>query len=404
MNGKQKLKTFMTIIITVLVTFSVTILWAYGGTGNIKSSSSLLGNAFQSDKLATKVELIRQKIKSEFIGEVDEDELIEWAIKGYVAGLEDKYSEYFTPEEMEEYYADTIGEYVGIGVYITLDSEKNEIVIYDTIEGSPAREVGLKAGDVLVEVDNETCNGDDYDTITDKIKGKIGTKVKIKVLRTNENNKQEKLEFEIERRNVEIKRVTSRMLDNNIGYIYISSFDGTKVSDQFEAEYDKLVSQGAKSLIVDVRSNGGGIVDEALEIADLMTNRNEVLLIESDKDGNEKETKSKRDKKITMNSILLVNEFSASASEILAGIVKDSVTNMKIVGKTTYGKGVIQALYQLTDGSGLKITTEKYYTPKHNEINNHGIEPDVVVDDYNFTGIIDLENDTQLKKAIEMLK
>ena len=403
MKRKQNFKILMTIIITAIITFSVTMLWVYGGTGNMKSSS-LLGNAFKSDKLSTKLDLINEKINSEFIGEVNEDDLIEGAVKGYVQGLEDKYSEYFTKEEMEEYYSDTIGEYVGIGVYITLDTEQNEIVIYDTIENSPARAAGLKTGDILKAVDGVECNGDDYDTITDKIKGKIGTKVKIKILRKDQDNNEQTLEFEIERKNVEIIRVTSRMLDENIGYINISSFDGVKVSDQFEAEYDKLVEQGAKSLIIDIRSNSGGIVDEAVEIADLMTDKNELLLIESDKNGNEIKSVSKRDKKITMNCAILVNEFSASASEILAGIAKDIVSNVKIIGKKTFGKGIIQGLYQLSDGSGLKLTIEKYFTPKHNEINGKGIEPDIVVDDYDYAGILDLENDTQLKKAIEVLQ
>ncbi len=402
MKVKQNFKILMTIIITALITFLITTLWMYGGT-NEKSTSSLLGSAFKDDKISTKLELIKNKISEDFIGEIDEEELMEYAIKGYVAGLEDKYSEYYTPEEMDEYYSDTVGEYVGIGVYITLDTEKNAIVVYDTIENSPAREIGLKAGDVITEVDGVSCNGDDYDTITDKIKGKIGTKVNIKVKRTSEDNKEETLSFDVERKNIEIIRVTSQMLENNIGYIYISSFDGTKVSDQFESQYDKLVEQGAKSLIIDVRSNGGGIVDEALEIADLLTNKNETLLIESNKGNEEKTFKSTRDKKINMNVVLLTNEYSASASEILAGIVKDLVSNAKIVGEKTFGKGVIQTLYQLTDGSGLKLTTEQYFTPKHNEINGKGIEPDIVVDDYSFNGTLDEKNDTQLQKAIEIL-
>ena len=403
MKAKQKFKTFMTIIITAIVTFSVTMLWVYGGKGN-KKEYSLLAQAFKSDEFATKIDLIRQKIDSDYIGDIDEEELMEWAVKGYVAGLEDKYSEYFTPDEMEEYTSDTLGEYVGIGVYITLDTEKNAIVIYDTIENSPAREAGLKTDDEIIEVDGTKCNGDDYDTITDKIKGKIGTKVKIKIKRIDENNKEQILDFEIERKNVEIIRVTSRMLDDNIGYINISSFDGTKVSDQFENQYDELLSKGMKALIIDVRSNGGGIVDEAIEIADLLTDKDKVLLIEADKKGDEKETKSKRDKKITMKTVLLTNEYSASASEILAGIIKDIVDNATIVGEKTFGKGIIQSLYQLSDGSGLKLTTEKYYTPNHNEINGKGIEPDVLVEGYNYAGIIDLEKDTQLNKAIELLK
>lgn len=407
MKRKHNFRTIMTIIVTATITFAITLLWVYAGTGNIKSSNTILGDAFKSDKLTTKIDLIKEKINSDYIGEeIDENDLAEWAVKGYVAGLGDQYSEYYTPDEMEEYSSDTLGEYVGIGVYITLDSEKNAILVYDTIANSPARMVGLQKNDEIIEVDGVPCNGNDYDGITDKIKGKIGTKVKIKVKRTDENNISKEIEFEIERQNVELIRVTSQMLDNNIGYIYISSFDGTKVSDQFKSEYDKLVENGAKSLIIDVRSNGGGIVDEATEIGDLLTDKGKTLLIEKDKQGKETITTSKNDKKIKMNTILLINEFSASASEILAGICKEATDNVTLVGRTTYGKGVIQSLYRLSDGSGLKLTTEEYYTPERNEINNKGVTPDIEVESYQFNseGELDKENDIQLQKAIEVLK
>ena len=189
---------------------------------------------------------------------------------------------------------------------------------------------------------------------------------------------------------------------NLIGYIYISSFEGD-VSTQFENAYNDLKNQGITSLIIDVRNNGGGIVDESLDIAEMLTDKGQTLLIESDKNGEEEVIKSEKDKTITMPTVLLVNEYSASASEILAGILKEDVDNCTLIGNTTYGKGVIQTLYPLTDGSGIKITTNEYFTPNHNEINKIGIEPDIKVDDYLFTGILDLDNDIQLKRAIEEL-
>lgn len=396
MKKNQILRTIMTITLTAVITFSITSLCLYGNN-NIKNASVISG-ILQSDKLTTKINTIKSKIEKEYLRDYDENELTEWAVKGYVAGLNDIYSEYFTADEMAEYSADTLGEYVGIGVYITKNAETNQIVIYGTIKDSPAEKAGLQTNDILIEVDGKKVNGDNYSDITTKIKGKEGTKVKLKVQRGEEEK-----EFEITRKKVEIINVSSQMLDKGIGYIYISSFDGTKLNEQFEKEYNSLKDQGATTLIVDVRNNGGGIVDEALEIADLFTEKDTTLLIEKNKDGNEDVTKAKKDKTINMKTVLLVNQKSASASEILAGIFKDKVDNATLVGTTTFGKGVIQILYQLPDGSGLKITSREYYTPNRREIDGKGIDPDVKVSDYEYNGKIDLKNDTQLQKAIETL-
>lgn len=396
MKKNQILRTIMTITLTAVITFSITSLWLYGNN-NIKNASVISG-ILQSDKLTTKINTIKSKIEKEYLRDYDENELTEWAVKGYVAGLNDIYSEYFTADEMAEYSADTLGEYLGIGVYITKNTETNQIVIYGTIKDSPAEKAGLQINDILIEVDGKEVNGDNYSDITTKIKGKEGTKVKLKVQRGEEEK-----EFEITRKKVEIINVSSQMLDKGIGYIYISSFDGTKLNEQFEKEYNSLKDQGATTLIVDVRNNGGGIVDEALEIADLFTEKDTTLLIEKNKDGNEDVTKAKKDKTINMKTVLLVNQKSASASEILAGIFKDKVDNATLVGTTTFGKGVIQILYQLPDGSGLKITSREYYTPNRREIDGKGIDPDVKVSDYEYNGKIDLKNDTQLQKAIETL-
>lgn len=395
-SGNSVYKTIMTIIATAIVTSIITTVWIYG-SATLNSTESSIGNAAKSSSLAAKLAVIRNKIDQEYIGDINENDLIEGAIKGYVSGLNDVYTEYLTVDEMSSFTEDIEGEFVGIGVYMTKDTERNLILVYGTIPDSPAEEAGLKTGDIITSVDDVECNGDDYDTIANSIKGIEGTKVKIGILRDGEE-----LNFEIERKTVEVKHVTSQVLDNNIGYIYISSFEGD-VSTQFENAYNDLKNQGITSLIIDVRNNGGGIVDESLDIAEMMTDKGQTLLIESDKNGEEEVIKSEKDKTITMPIVLLVNEYSASASEILAGILKEDVDNCTLIGNTTYGKGVIQTLYPLTDGSGIKITTNEYFTPNHNKINKIGIEPDIKVDDYLFTGTLDKDKDTQLKKAIEEL-
>ena len=391
-------RTILTIVITAIITFSITYICIYAkkGGSNLQSGSAI--TSMYSDATNSKLKVIKDKINSEYVGNVDENTLQEYAIKGYVAGLNDIYSEYFTKDEMTDFSNETIGTYVGIGVTMTKDSEKNQIVVYGVTPNSPAEEAGIKVNDVIIKVDGNDCTGDDFETIPNKILGQEGTKVSVTVLRDGKE-----LTFDMKRRKIVNQTITSELLDDNIGYIYLSSFEDNTY-EQFKSAYDDLISKGAKSLILDLRNNGGGIVKEATDIGDLFTDKGKVLLIESDKDKKEIKTYSKQDKTINMNVVLLVNEYSASASEILAGILKDDVENATIVGTKTYGKGVIQSLYTLSDGSGLKLTTDEYFTPNHNEINKIGITPDEIVEGYKFSGKLDKENDTQLKKAIELLK
>lgn len=399
MKKNNYLKTLMTIIVTGIVTFSVTFLWMYGKNKETnETTESKIGNALTSDYLTTKLQIIKNKIEDKYFGEIDEDKLKEYAIKGYVAGLGDEYSQYFSKDEMKEYTDDTLGNYVGIGVYMTKDKERNEIVVYGVMENSPAEKAGVKEGDIIAEVNGEKVTVEDFEDLPNKIKGVAGTKVKMTFIRN-----EEKIPLEITRANVEIKNVTGKILENNIGYIYISSFDGD-VSKQFKEKYDELLNQGMKSLVLDLRNNGGGIAEEAVEIGDYFTDKGKTLLIETDKEGKENKTLAKKDREINIKTVLLINEYSASASEILAGILKEDVNEATLVGKTTYGKGVIQTLYQLSDGSGVKITTSKYYTPNKNNIDKEGIKPDVETDKYDFSGKLDEKEDIQLKKAIEILK
>ena len=232
------------------------------------------------------------------------------------------------------------------------------------------------------------------------MKGEEGTKVKIQILRDDKT-----IDMEVERKNVKINHVESEVLEDNIGYLKISTFD-EGCSEEFEQKLQDLQNKNIKSLIIDLRNNGGGIVDEALAIADLFTDKDVTLLITKDKNGNEEIRKAQSDKKVDLPVIVLTNENTASASELLVGVLKD-YNIAKSVGTVTFGKGVIQELLTLPDESGLKITTNEYYTPKGNKINKIGIEPDEKVelpDEYKNVLDVPKDKDTQLNKAIELLK
>ncbi len=398
-NNTQKVyKIIMLVLIVIIVTSLITAFLTYqyltssNGIGIGKTNSSL------SD-LEYTLSQFRSELERKYIGEINDEDLIEGAIKGYVAGLGDPYTVYYTKEEMDDIMQETNGNYVGIGIYMTLDTEKNAILVLSPIENSPAEEAGLMPGDIITKVDGVSYTGDQLDEASNKIKGKEGTKVTLEILRGEETKT-----FEIERRTVLISHITTKVLENNIGYIAISDFEGG-CADEFREKYLELEKQGITKLIIDIRDNGGGIVDEALEIAEMITDKGSTLLITTDKNEKEDVTKSTSDPIINMPIVLLTNEYSASASEILAAALKEN-GKATLVGTTTYGKGIIQELHQLSDGSGLKITTNEYFTPNHNAIHEIGIEPDIEVelsDEAKAQLELPEEDDTQLQKAIEVL-
>lgn len=399
-NSTQKIyKIVMLVIITIIITSLLTAFGTYryltykGAVGNNKANTGLSGLEYTLSRF-------RSELEKKYMGEINDEDLINGAIKGYVAALGDPYTVYYTKEEMQEIMQETNGNYVGIGIYMTLNKEKNTIEVIKPMENSPAEEAGILQGDLIIKVDGETYTGEKMQEASNKIKGEAGTKVKLEILRGTQTK-----EFEITRKKVLISHISTKILDNNIGYIAISDFDGG-CSDEFEEKYKKLKSQGINKLIIDIRNNGGGIVDEAINILDLMTNKNSTLLVTKNKIGNEEVTKSKKEPIINMPVVVLTNEYSASASEILAGALKDNKKAI-LIGTTTYGKGVIQELRQLSDGSGLKITTNEYFTPNRNAINKVGIKPDIEVelpDDTKTQLVIEEKDDNQLQKAIEVLK
>lgn len=393
---KKIYKTIMLVIVVSLVTFIITSASMYKKFGVSKYSNTQLVNSELNRKILT----IKKIMDNKYISDIDEKKLTESAIKGYVEGLEDEYTEYFTKEEMEEFKTETEGNYVGIGVYMTKNTENNTVVILMPIENSPADKAGILPGDIIRKVDDVEYTGEDFEKISTYIKGKEGTKVKLEIERQGERKI-----FEIERKKVDLYPIKSEVLENNIGYIKISSFD-EECSKKFKNAYDQINKNKINSLIIDLRNNGGGIVDEALQIADYILEKDSTILITRDKNGKEEIEKSKQNPTIKMPVIVLVNENTASASEILAAALKEN-NKATIVGEKTYGKGVIQELITLTDGSGIKITTEEYCTPNRNKINKIGITPNKEVSlpkELKSKYKIEKKDDTQLQEAINLLK
>lgn len=390
-------KIIMIVVLTAFITFMVTSISLYSYF--VKNPVSVSAQSTNKD-IASKLTKYREIIDKYYLGDVEDTALEEGAIKGYIEGLGDPYTEYISKEEMDTYLDDTMGNFVGIGIYMIKNTQYDKIQVLSTIKGSPAEKAGIQAGDLIISADGVEYSADDMTTASNKIKGEEGTKVTIEVLRGTE-----KLKFELTREKVKVNQVEGKVLSNNIGYIKFTSFDETTAED-FKNQYQELAKKGIQSLIIDLRNNGGGIVDQALEIADYMTPKDSVLLYEVDKNGKEIVKKAKEDPIVNMPIVILTNENTASASEILAGALKD-LGKAKIVGTTTYGKGVIQQILKLNDGSGLKITIEEYQTPNRNKINKVGIQPDEKVElpsTVNSLLTIKESDDTQLQKAIEMLK
>ena len=399
-KGRKIYTTIMIIIITAFVTFFATTIWIYKDADtNIALKAFLTGDKSE-ETTAQRLKAYRTIIDDYYLGDVDEKALQEGIIKGFFEGLNDPYTRYITAEEMAEYTQDLKGEFVGIGVYITPDEESNKIKILTPIKDGAAAQAGILPGDLIRAVNVREYTAEELTKISDDLKGEEGSEVKLDIIRGDQN-----LSFTIKRSNVVVNPVSTEVLENNIGYIEFSSFD-ENTSKDFMKNYEELKKQGITSLIIDIRNNGGGIVDQAVEIAGTVLDKDSTVLYEINKKQEEKDMKTSTDPIIDVPIVVLVNENTGSASEILAGALQD-YGKAKIVGVTTYGKGVIQQLLSLPDNSGLKITCAEYLTPNRNKINKVGVKPDVEVklpEDITNTIIIEKDKDTQLQKAISILK
>ena len=392
-------KIIMMILVTAFITFVVTATGMYNyyvksGKGISKAiANNDIEISETNTQLNTKIEVIKKYIDEYYLWDIDEAKLEESALKGYVDGLDDEYTEYLTKSEMESLMININGNYVGIGIYMAKDKNDNVIVL-TPIPDSPAEEEGIKTGDIITKVNGEDCSKMDLDVVASKVKGEAGTTVELEILRDKET-----FTKTITRREIVLKDMDSKMLDDRIGYIQIMSFD-TDCADEFKQKLEELKSQGMKSLIIDVRDNGGGVVEEVIKIADYLTKKDSILMITEDKNKNEEETKAKQENSTEgISIVILANENSASASEILVGALKDNGI-AKVVGTKTFGKGVMQEVVPISSiGGALKVTIKEFKTPNRNSINKTGIEPDIEVED-----ILENDIDEQLNKAIEILK
>lgn len=289
--------------------------------------------------------------------------------------MNDPYSVYYNEKETKELLESTSGEYYGIGVVVSEDMTTGATTIAEVYEDSPAQKAGLQTGDVLYKVDGKDMTSKDMNKIVARIKGDEGTKVEITVLR---GESQEEVTVNVTRAKVEAKTIEYRMQEEQIGYIRVSEFDEVTY-EQFRLALADLESQGMKGLVVDLRSNPGGNLETVCKMLDLMLPEGDIVYTIDKKGNKDVPMKSDEEHQFTKPLAVLVNEYSASASEIFAGAIQDYEVG-QIVGTTTYGKGIVQQLFQMTDGTSLKLTISEYFTPKGRTIHKKGVTPDVEVE------------------------
>ena len=336
-------------------------------------------------------------IEKYYLWDVDEEAARDRMYKGMLDSLGDPYSVYYTVDEYNDLMESSSGEYSGIGAYITQNPETKECYISRPMPDSPAEKAGVVANDYIYEVDGENVLGQDINVVVSKIKGPEGTKVKIGF---KHDNKGEIDTIEIERHKIEVAMLEKEMLEDNIGYIWIYEFE-QKTFSQFETAFDELKKEGMEGLIIDLRDNPGGDLEIVVKLCDKFLDEG-VIVYTKDKNGKGHTFKSDAacDK---LPIVIITNENSASASEILTGALKDRGV-AKVVGTTTFGKGIVQGVFSLNDGSGVKITESEYYLPNDECIHGVGIEPDYEVDLDIEAYRKDKNNDAQKNKAIEVLK
>ena len=397
MNYKKMWSEVLTasLIIIISAIAIISFIVISGQDVDIYNPSSKIAVSKGTDKISEVLNLLQSK----YMGELDVDTLIDGAIDGIFENIDDPYTRYLTEEEYNEAVNGGNEEYTGIGIHISLAASSGEAKIVGVMPGTPAKQAGLKAGDVIKKVDNLEVNKDTYYEASNKIKGKEGTTVKIVVERGKKQ-----LTFNIVRKKIVTSNISSTIIDKNIGYIKIFSFE-KGIYDDFKEEYESMIKNDkVKGLVIDLRDNPGGFVEETVKIADLLCPEGTIIK-EIYGDGTTKLFTSDKNK-CEVPLVVLVNENSASASEILSGAIKDLKVG-KLVGTTTFGKGIMQSYIELENGGGVAITVAKYYTASNEEIHNKGIKPDVEVklkstDEVDFSA--NPNTDTQLKEALRVLK
>ena len=392
---KQKKHSFLQGALVGALTVLLIIGLVACGLDSKSASSKKSGDPLDSTT-QKKLTQIQKLIDKNYLSDVDADALRDGIYKGYVSGLDDPYSVYYNEEETKALNETTQGEYQGIGAVLTEDTDTGIVTIVQVYKDSPAEKAGVKANDILYKVDDTEMTGLDLNKVVTYIKGDKGTKVKLTVIRGDDK---EQLELTATRDKIEAQTVSHKMLEDNIGYIQVTEFDSV-TTDQYKSALDDLENQGMTGLVVDLRNNPGGNVSTVCDMLDMMLPEG-LIVYTQDKDGNKETATSDEEHQFTKPLVVLMNGNSASASEIYAGAIQDYGIG-KIVGTQSYGKGVVQQIFDLGDGTSVKLTIADYYTPKGRNINGKGITPDVEVeyqaDESN------PDEDNQLDKAVEVLK
>lgn len=402
-NGMKKLGKSFALLILLL---------SFAGGGfliglNMNGQGTINGQDQENAHMDRIVENIRNYesvIKKNFIFDYKDKDLEYGIYKGLFAGLKDPYSEYYTPEEFKRLLEDTSGKFAGVGLVVTA-GEDDLITVVSPIDGTPAAKAGIKTGDKIIAVDGITYMGSDLSEAVAAMRGEVKTEVELTV-RTLEDGKNKSKSIKLIRDMISVDSVSSKMLDNKIGYISITSFD-ENTDEDFIKELDKLTKEGARGLVLDLRNNPGGLLDSCIKIADQLLGKYKIVTT-VDKEGN-KEVSESDAKANNLPMTVLGNGGSASASEILIGALKDN-KRAKFIGKKTFGKGIVQRLYPLGpngEDGGFKLTMAEYLTPSGKSIHKKGIEPDIKIELTKGTKAIGPQNmagDNQLKKAITELE
>jgi carboxyl-terminal processing protease len=351
--------------------------------------------------IVDKLTFLQMLVDNYYLEEVDQVSFADGIYKGFISSLEDPYSTYYTKEEYSALVESSSGVYCGIGATVSQDVKTGIITIVKPFADGPAFKAGVLPGDILYKVETEEVTGRDLTEVVSKMKGVEGTKVNISVMREGETDP---LNFKLTRREIEVPTIEYKMLDGKIGYIIISEFDEITVT-QFKAAVDKLEKDGMKGLVVDVRNNPGGLLDSVVHILDRLMPPGLIVYTE-DKYDNRAEESATDAAKITVPMTVIINGNSASASEIFAGTIQDYKLGT-IVGTTSFGKGIVQKVIPLSDGTAVKLTISKYFTPKGRNIHGTGIKPDVTVElneELQKQITIPVDKDNQLQEAIKIVK
>lgn len=375
-------------------------------TGNKEEGTSSTAQApLELGEVIKTLKQIEQLVDTQYLfkDKINVDQERSGILNGFLFGLNDPYAAYYSPEDLEKFKEDTSGKYCGIGATVAQDAKTGQVTVARVFEGSPAEEAGMLPGDVIYSVAGHLASETDLNLlISQYIRGEEGTKVDIRVYRKQSN---EYKDLSVERRNIDAQTVTAKMLPGSIGYVEVTNFD-TVTADQFKQAVDKLTGQGMKKMIIDLRNNPGGELDTVVAMCDYLLKDGDTIVSIVDSQGNKTVETAKDGHSLDIPMVVLVNGNSASASEVMTGALKDN-KEAKIVGTKTFGKGIVQQLFSLSDGGALKLTVAHYYTPNGTDIHGKGIEPDVKVElNENLDSMLEIpaDQDNQLQEAIKVIQ